>query len=76
MANAPQKAYDRSPGADRVVEIGADEAARLATLWAYKDERIVEPSVTRPRAAASKAYVNRHQVLSCFVPAGIIPETL
>lgn len=56
MANALQKAYHWSPGEDRVVEVGADEATKLATLWAYVYQRIVEPSTGRT-VAFTQSYI-------------------
>lgn len=56
MENALQHAHNWSPGVDRVVEVGADEAAKLATLWAYKYQRIVEPSTGRT-VAFTQSYI-------------------
>jgi hypothetical protein len=56
MENALQNAYNWSPGADRVVEVGAGEASKLATLWAYKYQRIIEPSTGRT-VAFTQSYI-------------------
>lgn len=56
MENALQKAKRWSPGADRVVEISADEAAEFAALWAYKYQRIVEPATGRT-VAFTQSYI-------------------
>jgi hypothetical protein len=56
MENALHRAHHWSPGEDRVVEVGADEAAKIAKLWAYTYQRIVEASTGRT-VAFTKSYI-------------------